>query len=86
VEEPLEELLADGCDCALELFTLLFDTVRVLPGNAWAATSESTAVRATVPAISQRLMRESLRRAASRTVISGFPFIRGVWLRSIRAF
>jgi hypothetical protein len=37
-----------------------------LPGKACAATSESTPVRATLPAIIQRLMRASLRRAASR--------------------
>ena len=36
------------------------------PGKAWAATSVSTPVSATLPAISQRLMRASLRRAASR--------------------
>jgi len=48
----------------------------VLPGNAWAATSESTPVRVTLPAISQRLMRVSLRSAASRTVIGGWTVMR----------
>jgi hypothetical protein len=38
----------------------------VLPGKALAATSERTPVRVTLPAISQRLMRASLRRALSR--------------------
>ncbi len=39
----------------------------VLPGNALAATSDSSAVTATLPAISQRLMCDSLRSASSRT-------------------
>ena len=39
----------------------------VLPGNALAATSDSSAVTATLAAISQRLMCESLRSASSRT-------------------
>lgn len=38
----------------------------VLPGKALAATAVSTPVRAVLPAISQRLERASLRRAASR--------------------
>jgi hypothetical protein len=39
----------------------------LLPGNALAATSESTAVNATLPAISQRLTRYSRLIAASRS-------------------
>jgi hypothetical protein len=38
----------------------------VFPGNALAATSDSTAVSAREPAISQRFTRRSCRRAASR--------------------
>jgi hypothetical protein len=41
----------------------------VLPGNAWAATSASIPVSATLPAISQRFVRVSLRRAASRAKV-----------------
>jgi hypothetical protein len=79
--EPPEEWLA--CECA-ELFALVVAAPMVLPGNAWAATSVSTPVRVTLPAISQRLTRVSLRRAASRPVVLGFPVMAGVWLRSIR--
>jgi hypothetical protein len=51
----------------LDVFALAAEAEEiVLPGNAWAATSASTPVSATLPAISQRLMRVSLRRAASR--------------------
>ena len=39
---------------------------RVLPGKACAATSENTPVSVTEPASSQRLQRDSRRRAASR--------------------
>jgi hypothetical protein len=54
-----------------EVFVLAAEAVgTVFPGKAWAATSASTAVTATLPAISQRLTRVSLRRAASRA--SGF--------------
>jgi hypothetical protein len=54
--------------CAREFFVLPVEAVVVfvLPGKALAATSERTPVRATLPAISQRLTRESLLRAASR--------------------
>lgn len=41
----------------------------VLPGRAWAATSVSTPVRVTLPAISQRLTRMSLRSAVSRAFV-----------------
>lgn len=54
-----------------ELAALLADAVAVLPGKACAATSASTPVRATLPAISQRFMRLSLRRAASRLRLLG---------------
>lgn len=46
-----------------------FELLRVRPGNAFAATSENTAVSATEPAISQRLVRRSLRSAASRALV-----------------
>lgn len=44
-------------------------TLMVLPGNALAATSENAAVSATEPATNQRLMRFSLRRAASLMLV-----------------
>jgi hypothetical protein len=43
------------------------DLAELEPGNALAATSESTAVRATLPAISQRFARCSRFIAASRS-------------------
>ncbi len=48
---------------------VLAEVLAVLPGKALAATSVSTPVRATLPAISQRLTRPSLRRAASRMFV-----------------
>jgi len=54
------------------------------PGNAWAATSASTAVSATLPAIIQRFTRLSLRSAASRAFGGCFLVMRAVsdrWLR-----
>jgi hypothetical protein len=60
-----------GFVAALELFVLAFFdplallALTVLPGNALAATSENTPVRATDPAISQRFALLSLRSAAS---------------------
>jgi hypothetical protein len=63
----LEELPAGSWCGLLDVFVLADEAVGiVLPGNAWAATSVSTPTSATLPAISQRLMRVSLRRAASR--------------------
>jgi hypothetical protein len=51
----------------LDVFVLAAEAVGiVLPGKAWAATSVSTPASVTLPASSQRLMRVSLRRAASR--------------------
>jgi hypothetical protein len=51
------------------LVTWVFELLTVRPGKALAATSENTAVRATEPAISQRLARRSLRNAASRVLV-----------------
>ena len=42
------------------------DALTVLPGNAWAATSESTPVSVMLAAISQRFMWRSWPKAASR--------------------
>jgi hypothetical protein len=47
------------------------DLAALEPGNALAATSESTAVSATLPAINQRLTRFSRRSAASRVCECG---------------
>lgn len=71
--EPLEEELLEEwlVLCPLVLFVapwLAELECRVLPGNACAATSVSNAVRATLATISQRLIRVSLRSAASRTM------------------
>jgi hypothetical protein len=51
LEEPDEELPAPGLPAVLDLI--------VLPAKALAATSESTPVNTTLPAISQRLVRLS---------------------------
>jgi hypothetical protein len=71
--DPVELLLEEppaGSPCwPLDVFALLDE--RVLPGKAWAATSVSTPVSATLPAINQRLVRVSLRRAASRAKVFG---------------
>jgi hypothetical protein len=67
VEGLAEELPARSRACPPEVFVLAAEAVgTVFPGKAWAATSASTAVPATLPAISQRFMRVSRRRAASR--------------------
>jgi hypothetical protein len=58
-EEPLDER-------ALELPLFVGELLIVLPGNAWAATSERTPVRMMLPAMSQRLIRRRLPTAASR--------------------
>jgi hypothetical protein len=50
---------------------LIVAAFALLPGKALAATSESTPVSATLPAISQRLTRRSLRSAASRICVCG---------------
>ena len=66
-----EDALADSAELVPELSALLADALVVLPGKACAATSASTAARATLPAISQRFTRLSLRRAASRLWLLG---------------
>jgi hypothetical protein len=69
----LEELPAGSPCCPLDVFALVDEMV--LPGKAWAATSVSTPVSATLPAISQRLVRASLRRAASRAKVLGMQAV-----------
>jgi hypothetical protein len=73
VELLLEELPAGSPRCPLDVFALAGEMV--LPGKAWAATSVSTPVSATVPAINQRLRRVSLRRAASRAKVFGMQAV-----------
>jgi hypothetical protein len=73
VELLLEELPAGSPCCPLDVFALADEMV--LPGKAWAATSVSTPVSATLPAISQRLVRVSLRRAASRAKVFGMQAV-----------
>jgi hypothetical protein len=70
VEEPLEELCEEELEgSCVELLRLAVAAApALLPGNALAATSASTAVRATLPAIIQRLARESRSIAASRSM------------------
>lgn len=64
----LEELVDELLDWAFFALTVpvLAEALIVFPGNALAATSVNSPVRATLPAISQRLALVSLRRAASR--------------------
>src|ERR1035437_3808091 len=60
---------SEGAFSAALLLLVIFAAelaLTVLPGNAWAATSAKTPVSRTLPAISQRLMRPSWERAASR--------------------
>lgn len=58
------------------------DAVR--PGNAWAAASAKTAVSATLPATSMRLIRASLRLASSRTPAWFAGFMQRVWCVPLR--
>jgi hypothetical protein len=77
-EPPPAELLPEELPAwfPLEVFALAAEAAEiVLPGNAWAATSASTPVSATLPAISQRLTRVSLRRAASRAKVFGMQAV-----------
>ena len=78
MEEPPEDLAARVCACPL---LAVAPAWIVLPGNAWAATSESSAVRATLPAITQRLTRRSFSSAASRTLAGRSFLMRTVWLK-----
>jgi hypothetical protein len=76
VLEPFDSLWLERGDAVPELEArgvVLDDPVlTVRPGNAFAATAVSAPVRTVVPARSQRLLRTSLRRAASR--------VAGVWV------
>ena len=64
------------------LMVVRVDGVR--PGNAWAAASANTPVSATLPAMSMRLMRESLRLASSRTPAWSADFMQRVWCVPLR--
>jgi hypothetical protein len=68
----VDPTLEDGLERRLVVALLVFFACgwawSVLPGKALAATSASTAVRVTLPAIKKRLMRPSLRSAASRAL------------------
>jgi len=69
--DPAEELLDEGVEGPVpERLALVAEpAASVLPGKACAASSASTPVRVTLPAISQRLTRVSLRSAASRVCV-----------------
>jgi hypothetical protein len=90
-EEVLDcvELDTDLGACELDVLDFVVAAVldvvlSVSPGYAWAATAESAPVRVRLPAISQWLMRLSLRRAASRALTWGLDVIGAVWLGLIR--
>lgn len=90
-EEVLDcvELDTDLGACELDVLDFFVAAVldvvlSVSPGYAWAATAESAPVRVRLPAISQWLMRLSLRRAASRALTWGLDVIGAVWLGLIR--
>jgi hypothetical protein len=83
--EPLAREL-EPVDLALAVEpppAVVAEALTAFPENDWAATADSAPVAVMLPAISQRLMRVSLRSAASRDFMSSVFAIRSVWSASI---
>jgi hypothetical protein len=69
LEEPSPACAAGRRECLGVCLSLLVDPAALLPGNACAAASAKRAVRATLAAISQRLILLNLRSELSRECV-----------------